>query len=411
MDIITSKLENLDKIVFESKYLNKEMVVNYLEKKDQEIAAIRDKNRYEMVSCRSRTLLTSIGCITYKRRYYYDHIDQEYVYLLDNQLELPKYTRYSNELRINILKMASELTYRVLGREISYDFTLGKSTIYKIIKDTIIRDILPPIYRSNNEDVIHLQIDEKYIGMVNKRKKGKYYTATIFLGERFIRSQRVLLNKTVLSSFKLDNLANRIRDNLVNRYKVKENELIYISGDFASYIRKFNNRIDDICKPIYVPDKFHVKKTLKDEFGLLLNDYELNEKDNISLILQSVSKDSSPSLKGLARVIRKDPNCFSYYQDDKYLGCSQEGMNSHIYSSRFSKHQNRFNPLTIEKLSLIREAYVNHAQVRVISSSRKSEEIKMINLNQYRISFDFIRNDINVTKVNHKIRIIEGLLI
>ena len=410
MDIITSKLENLDKIVFESRNLNKEMVVNYLEKKDQEIAAIRDKNRYEMVSYRFRTLLTSIGCITYKRRYYYDHIDQEYVYLLDNQLELPKYTRYSNELRINILKMASELTYRVLGRELSYDFTLGKSTVYKIIKDTLIKEVLPPIYRNNKEDVVHLQIDEKYIGMVNKRNKAKYYTATIFLGESFVHSRRILLNKTVLSSSKLEDLTSKIRDNLRNRYQVKEDELIYISGDFASYIRKFNNRIDDICKPIYVPDKFHVKKTLKDEFGLLLNDYELNEKDNISLIVKSTSKDSSPSLKGLAKVIRNNPNCFTHYQDDKYLGCSQEGMNSHIYSPRFSKHQNRFNPLTIEKLSLIREAYVNHAQVRVISSSRKSEEIKMINLNKYRISFDFIRNDIDVSKVNRQIRIIEGLL-
>lgn len=246
--------------------------------------------------------------------------------------------------------------------------------------------------------------------MVNKRNKAKYYTATIFLGESFVHSRRILLNKTVLSSSKLEDLTSKIRDNLRNRYQVKEDELIYISGDFASYIRKFNNRIDDICKPIYVPDKFHVKKTLKDEFGLLLNDYELNEKDNISLIVKSTSKDSSPSLKGLAKVIRNNPNCFTHYQDDKYLGCSQEGMNSHIYSPRFSKHQNRFNPLTIEKLSLIREAYVNHAQVRVISSSRKSEEIKMINLNKYRISFDFIRNDIDVSKVNRQIRIIEGLL-
>ena len=140
------------------------------------------------------------------------------MYLLDNQLELPKYTRYSNELRINILKMASELTYRVLGRELSYDFTLGKSTVYKIIKDTLIKEVLPPIYRNNKEDVVHLQIDEKYIGMVNKRNKAKYYTATIFLGESFVRSRRILLNKTVLSSSKLEDLTSKIRDNLINRY-------------------------------------------------------------------------------------------------------------------------------------------------------------------------------------------------
>lgn len=410
MDIITSKTENFDNFVYEIKNLTKEQAILFLENKDKEIASSRELKRYKIIGLRPRTILTTIGIITYKRRYYYDKYDEEYIYLLDNQLELPKYTRISNELRIQVLKLASEMTYRVLGRNISDEFTIGKSTVYKIVRDTTIKEICPPIFR-NNEDIVHLQIDEKYIGMIDKKNKGKYYTATIFAGEKFIKSKRILLNKTVLSSYKLDDLEKKIKDNLINRYKVKEDEKIFISGDFASYIKKFKSRIDDICKPIYVPDKFHVKKALKDLFGWKVDDRELNLKENIDFIFKSIDEDTPISYKGLKGVIKDNADCFKPYLDEKYLGCSQEAMNSHVYAPRFGKYQNRFNPKTIEKLSLIKEAFINKAVIKIVSNKRIIEDKKAINLEKYHISFQSMPSNVDTTKIRNRISIVTGLLL
>ena len=64
------------------------------------------------------------------------------------------------------------------------------------------------------------------------------------------------------------------------------------------------------------------------------------------------------------------PSCFDSYLDSQYLGCSQEGQNSHIYAPRFGKYANRFSPSTIEKLSLIREANAMNAKVILVHKHR-----------------------------------------
>jgi len=72
--------------------------------------------------------------------------------------------------------------------------------------------------------------------------------------------------------------------------------------------------------------------------------------------------------------LKRKPQVFEAYLDDEYLGCSQEGQNSHIYAPRFGKYANRFSPSTIEKLSLIREAKVMNAKVILVHKHRKIPE-------------------------------------
>jgi len=382
MNIITSRKENFDLFINCSKNYSKEFLIQELEKRDDEIAATVDKGRFKIIRKSYRTLLTSIGIITYKRRYYFDYLDKEYVHLLDNALELPKYSRMSSELRLKILDLASIMTYRETGEHLSDEFTLHKSTIYKTISNTLIEQVnLPIIYREDN--IVHLQLDEKYIGMTKFSKKKRYYTATIFAGFKQVHNKRVLNNKTVISAYKLSKLKNLIRDNLLNRYNVKENEIIYLSGDFATYIRNFVYEINDICKPIYVPDKFHVKRAINKEFGWLPNDYELTRKESVDLLINKITKESDPSIKGLKQILQKNKEAFDPYLDKSYLGCSQEGMNSHVYAPRFGKYQNRFNPITIEKLSLITEARINHGLIKITSIDRLIEDIKVYDLDVY----------------------------
>ena len=71
----------------------------------------------------------------------------------------------------------------------------------------------------------------------------------------------------------------------------------------------------------------------------------------------------------------KKPESLQTYLDPSYLGCSQEGQNSHIYAPRFGKYANRFSPSTIEKLSLIREARAMNAKIILVHKHRKLPEL------------------------------------
>ena len=85
-----------------------------LEELDLELAATRDKS-LEIVKIVPRTILTSKGLITFRRRYYYNTNNDAYLYLLDSILEIPKYSRLSKKLKTKILSSLNHLSYKDAG--------------------------------------------------------------------------------------------------------------------------------------------------------------------------------------------------------------------------------------------------------------------------------------------------------
>jgi hypothetical protein len=72
-----------------------QILEDLLEGIDATIAATRDLQRYELKERKSRTLQTLVGEVTFSRRYYWDRQEQEWVFLLDEQLKLDAHDRVS----------------------------------------------------------------------------------------------------------------------------------------------------------------------------------------------------------------------------------------------------------------------------------------------------------------------------
>ncbi len=81
--------------------------------------------------------------------------------------------------------------------------------------------------------------------------------------------------------------------------------------------------------------------------------------------LSKVECSTDDNVSKLNNLYKKNKKCFDAYFDIQYLGCSQEGMNSHYYAPRFGKYANRFNPETVEKLSTIIEAEENGSEIKI----------------------------------------------
>ena len=376
MTILPLKTETFDAILLNCQKYAKEFIVQRLEYYDRDIYCwVMDdpSRRFTLIRIDERTILTTLGIIKYKRRYYHDNINEKNVYLLDNQLKIPHHIRMSNELIIRILDLASFMTYKEVGKHLSNEFELSKFTIWKTIRDTSIEAMYDSTIERDGLKV-HLQIDEKYIGMIGSSNKKRYYTATIFAGKAKITDKKYkLLNKTVLSSITLSKLAKKINQHLKERYEVKYDEEIFVSGDMALYIQNFKDCL--YCKAKYVPDKFHVYKAVKDNLpGLEIDKYAINNKNYQSYLIKNLDNESPDSRK-LKRLLIESPDIFKPYLDQDYLGCSQEGQNSHIYAPRFGKYANRFSKATIEKLSLVREAVAMNINIKIGISNREEPEL------------------------------------
>ena len=272
------------------------------------------------------------------------------------------------------------MTYSEVGKHLSNEFELSKFTIWRTIKNIDIESIVPPKIVIDKER-IHVQIDEKYININPSKKrdekhknkcKKRYYTSTIFAGNEEIgnKGKHKLLNKTYVSGCNLKNLKIQINQILKERYKVDFRYRIFVSGDLASYIQNFKEDIT-VCGATYVPDKFHVIRDLRKIVGPEFNEKWLYDDEKIAklvLILRNSNDINAPKYK---RLIKKNPTIFMTYLDQKYLGCSQEGQNSHIYSVRFGKYANRFLPETIEKLAMVREATTLGCDITITNRHRE----------------------------------------
>lgn len=374
MDILPLINETFDSFLLKSQQIHKESIQKALERYDKELYSVIDHNRFILIRLDERTILSSYGILKFKRRYYYDSFNKMYCYLLDNQLQIPKSKRMTNELILKILDLASNMSYKEVGEHLSNEFVLSKFTIWKTIHDVLLETYFD-IDIDRKDYKIHVQIDEKFIGMVKSKNKKKYYTLTIFAGKKLVNKSYKLLNKTVISSAQLCVLKAKLNDLLVNRYKVSLDEEIYVSGDLATYIQNFDNSIT-CCKAKYVPDKFHVYKTLKDRLpDVWVDDISLNNKDFQNHLIKKLSYFDDDDSKKLKRLLLRRPESLKTYLDPSYLGCSQEGQNSHIYAPRFGKYANRFSPSTIEKLSLIREAKAMNAKIILVHKHRKIPEL------------------------------------
>jgi len=74
-------------------------LVEILSTIDDFLMAKRDKNRFEYKEKKERTCITMLGPIVVKRRYYWDKDEKDWVYLLDQALELTKGTQVSAALK------------------------------------------------------------------------------------------------------------------------------------------------------------------------------------------------------------------------------------------------------------------------------------------------------------------------
>ena len=375
MSILTQLKQNFDNFLknnfsVSDNYCLK-LISKLLEECDLELAATRDKS-LEIVKKVSRTILTSKGPITFKRRYYYNTKENTYTYLLDPFLRIPKYSRLSNELKIKILSSLDHLSYEAAGKDnLPKGCEISAVSVFNLLNKSTIEVEYKPFKVSNK--VIHVQIDEKYISMKSKRKKAsnrRVYTACIFTDINKVNKNRhFLVNRTIISARSLNKFFQRINATLVKIYGVKENDKIYISGDLATYIQNSPEKIT-VCNAYYISDKFHVQNLAKKYLGFKIDIDDLSCFDSyieayIDALEQIDKYYMDKSYYTLYTLLKENPDAIRRWFNKDYLGCSQECINSHYFANRLDKKPNTFTTASCDKLCDLINAIHNNLSFKI----------------------------------------------
>ncbi len=395
-DTLIAYFEKADEIVNNS-------YSQILEDLDYQLFKNKPKHLKSIKIC-PRSILTSKGYVTFKRRYYFDENTGKYLYLLDLKLKINKYKKISDELILKIMDQINERSYRKIGESLVNNHVISKSTIYRIVKNTEIYLDESKVTLSKFTGKVHLQIDEKYLRIRGYENKIPLYTCCMFTDKinigTALKPRHKLINKVIYASFDMKDFIDQINFCLKNVYKLNEDSQIYLSGDLAPYIRNFKDKIE-VCNATYIPDKWHVLKSVKE----LMKYCNLSVYDNEALI-DALNLSSNPKIVNqgqsyLIKLIKNNKDLAKIWDFDDYLGCCQECINSHHYSQRYYRTSS-FSKETVQKISLIELAKCINVKPTIGIKKKYYEDPESV------IKYEFddknVEYNVNLDNLKHQTR-------
>lgn len=338
---------------------------------------------------KERTLITSIGVITFKRRYYValnKSQDIENFFFVDSFLGIIKYSRLSMDAIVELTKMATEVNASYAARKALTDTEVSRQTVSNILENyTIVENDLPrmdEIIEKFNEskETIYIELDEAHCNLQEKEVKSKpskniiANLALLHTGHSpstLASKRKELENKHYFGGLNVDTsiFADRIFDYIPKRFNVEDIQYIFVSGDGAKWINSFTSKLR-YCfsgykiQIIQVLDKFHLRKRLnsifsgnKEMINFFFSNLKTLDKNQFKLIAMYFyenNPDHKLNIDAFNSHVRYICNNWIYIKNQLHpeykISCSMEGHISHVLASRLTSRPKGFKRTVLENL-------------------------------------------------------------
>ena len=311
-----------------------ETFLNYFDKQFKK--SNERKLKYNIKQTRQRTLITSIGIITFNYTSYIDKKTGDYFIPLREVLYLKPYQRLTNEAEYQLIKYAMSENMYQAARHALRNTTVSRSTVSKKIKvldgsinETVVRSI-------NQPDILYIEMDEIHANLQHGGNK-ICPCAIVHEGyeEDFVKRKK-LKNIHYFASSKLtyEELWEVIFEYVNKKYDIDKFKVIFVSGDGAPGIKNYTN-----CFPNakFVLDHFHyfrkhLKYIFKDETELrnIADDYIRNNLiDDFKLLvkyqIKKYPEHEQNMKKHMNYIINNLDGIKNQKEKDYKVHCSMEG--------------------------------------------------------------------------------------
>lgn len=244
--------------------LNLDVLKNILESLDLEYKNSKErKEKYYIQQTRERTLITSLGLLTFNKTYYKskNKINGKYEYysFLEDYLGISKWAKLTLAAETKLINNALDNGYSWSSNNSIPNYIISRQTISSKIK-SINYNLQEDIKKLETPDVIYIEADEVHANLQSREKGTKNKIVPVILTheghkEEFVKKKQLKEQHYIASSIlKTDKLWEETYKYLDNKYDLNKEPTIFISGDGGSWIKGF-----DIAFPnaIYVLDPFH----------------------------------------------------------------------------------------------------------------------------------------------------------
>lgn len=383
--------------------LIKNIIITTFEEIDNNFknSAERKSRYYINKSNVSRTLITIVGEISFKRTYYKNKFSNDKFFFIDKAFDLPKYDHYDPIVKGIAIKNATETsqfqsartTSEMIGELSNFidDICINnipRQSIHNWIKEWNIPEIVPTSVETPK--TLYVMADEKYIGAQNIEKDIMVKCFVAFEDVKQISfGRRALVNRYVFSCY--DSKAwPKFMDYIAKRYDFSIIKNIALLGDGGNWIKSGVNelKLDSTNNVKFYLCEFHFKQAIhhitsdEDERKYLIHIFQQKNKkyfeDAVNQIIMHNPKRKELIIKKLNYIL----NNYSAIKAmlELKIGSSMESHISHLIASFFAARPKGFSTKRIEQYLKLNDYKNNNINIfKLYMSSYKNKEVIKIN--------------------------------
>lgn len=357
------------------------------------------KKGYNIHKHDSRTLITTVGDVTFTHTLFKSRENGSFRYLLDDVMRLPGHERFSEHAEAKLLSEAEAHSYQhaadslcTAGQKISKTAVMGKvhGTACDIPEE-------PRTEQKRRCEYLYIEADEDHIH-AQKNGKGKHgmigKLVYVFEGKREVcEGRRELVSPHYLGGLYPGSDGNARLWREVQRY-IEETydadvlKKVYISGDGGAWIKAGTDHVD---KSVQVADRFHLMKHINRAAGCVMDDadetkaefYRCIYKNDLARIeelleeIRSCREENDAVIDECAVYFRNNWEAIQRaFHDPNVIGCSAEGHVSSVYSERMSSRPMGWSETGSDRMCRLRCRVRNDGRGKILDLVRYRRELE-----------------------------------
>lgn len=413
-----------DKIYSSSISLNLDILANIIEYIDLDYKnSLERKDLYYVHTTRQRTLITSLGLITFNKTYYRSRnkVNGKYKFFsyLEDYLGIDKWAKMTLKAEVTLINNSLDNGMSWSSNHSIPNYIISRQTISKKIK-AINYNYIEDVIKKDTPETLYIEADEVHCNIQSRQIGKKNKIVPVILTheghkEDFV-DKKQLKNTPYISSFilKTNLLWNETFKYLDQRYGLEKIKYLFISGDGASWIKQY---VECFPNAIYVLDKFHYRKSLNYIFkrdSLITDIADSYLRNNMTLEFKQLVKlqiDKYPLQK--KHIIQKQNYLINNIEgiinqnDPMYkVPCSMEGHISNKYARFLTSRPHSYSEDNLEnivQLLTMKANNINLTEELYHQFKYAASSYKLLNLDKFISDFKFQSSSITdgLSKYSH----------
>ena len=361
------------------------------------------KEHYTVQRTDSRTLISSVGDLTFDCTLYKRKNSEGYVYLLEEMLKLGKHERFTEKAEEMILTEALKTSYAEAARVLPSKQKITKTTVMNKVHHIASDMPMEEAAEKREVDYLFIEADEDHVAeqhgdSTSPDENSSFISKLVYIHEGRQDAKGYKARKELKNTFYLSGvysgtegtevLWKEVGDYIDKNYNTEALKRIFISGDGAQWIKGGTEHLD---KSLFCADKFHLMKYINIAAAQMLDEKE-DVKNELWHILYSKTKKAKGRFEEYTERMIKSANHPERIEELRTFvlgnwaairrtlrnklvgGCSAESHVSHVLSDRLSSRPMGWSQTGADRMSRLRCYDRNYGREKIIELVRYSRK-------------------------------------